>query len=62
MIRATRKPNLLTQKKLIARQVSKLREEIEDLMDYLDLIEARAENAGKSRYATAEVSKRVGLD
>jgi cell division protein FtsB len=50
-----------TQKKHILREVSRLREELEDLMDYLDLIEARARNKGKPQYTTAEVRKKLGL-
>ena len=50
------------QRKAVLRQVSRLREEIQDLLDYLDLIEARAQNVGKPLYTTAEVRKKLGLD
>jgi cell division protein FtsB len=50
-----------TQKKYVLREVSRLREELEDLMDYLDLIEARARNKGKPQHTTAEVRKKLGL-
>ena len=38
-----------------------LREEVEDLIDYLDIIEARARDAGKPRLTHTEVKKRYGL-
>jgi LytS/YehU family sensor histidine kinase len=38
-----------------------LREELEDLNDYLDLTEARMHDAGKPRLTHAEVKKRYGL-
>ena len=61
MISTAKKPAFHTQKKIVLREVSKLREEIEDLMDYLDLLEARARNEGKLRYTTAQVRKKLGL-
>ena len=39
--------------------IRKLREELEDLIDYLDLLEARARNFGKKRYSTEQVKKMV---
>ena len=38
-----------------------LREEMEDLIDYLDLLEARMLNFGKKRYSTEQVRKMLGL-
>jgi cell division protein FtsB len=38
-----------------------LREQVEDLNDYLDLLEARARNKGKRSLTTAEVRKQLGL-
>ena len=38
-----------------------LREELEDLTDYLDLLEARARNFGKKRYSTEQVKKMLNL-
>lgn len=38
-----------------------MREEVEDLLDSLDLLEARAQNAGKPTYSLAEVKKKLGL-
>jgi hypothetical protein len=39
------------------RQLSEIREEVEDLLDYLDLLEARAKDAGKPRISHEEVKK-----
>ena len=38
-----------------------LREELEDLNDYLDLTEARVRDEGKPRLTHAEVKKRYGV-
>ena len=38
-----------------------LREEMEDLIDYLDLLEARMLNFGKRRYGTGQVKKMLQL-
>jgi cell division protein FtsB len=40
----------------------RLRRELDDLRDYLDLLEARARNKGGKRYTTTEVKKKLGLD
>ncbi|HUA68976.1 MAG TPA: hypothetical protein VMA13_10570 [Candidatus Saccharimonadales bacterium] len=42
-------------------QIATLREELEDLNDYLDLVEARVRDEGKPRVTNAEVKKRYGL-
>ena len=42
-------------------QIATLREELEDLNDYLDLVEARVRDTGKPRLTHAEVKKRYGL-
>ena len=42
-------------------QIAALREELEDLNDYLDLVEARVRDEGKPRLTHAEVKKRFGL-
>ena len=42
-------------------QIATLREELEDLNDYLDLVEARVRDADKPRLTHAEVKKRFGL-
>jgi hypothetical protein len=40
------------------RQLSEIREEVEDLLDYLNLLEARAKDAGKPRLSHDDVKKR----
>jgi LytS/YehU family sensor histidine kinase len=42
-------------------QIATLREELEDLNDYLDLTEARVRDEGKPRLTHAEVKKRYGV-
>jgi hypothetical protein len=41
-------------------QLSKIREEVEDILDYLDILEARAKDADKPRLTHSEVKKRYG--
>ena len=41
-------------------QLSAIREEVEDLLDYLALLEARAKDVGKPRLRHDEVKKRYG--
>jgi len=49
------------QQKSVIKQISSLREQVEDLHDYLDLLEARARNKGKRTFTTEEVRKQLGL-
>ena len=42
-------------------QIATLREELEDLNDYLNVVEARVRDEGKPRLTHAEVKKRYGL-
>lgn len=42
-------------------QIESLRDEIEDLSDYLDVLEARARDLGKPRLSHDDVKKRYGL-
>ena len=42
-------------------QIATLREELEDLNDYLNLVEARVRDDGKPRLTQAEVKKRYGV-
>jgi hypothetical protein len=37
------------------RELSQIREEVEDLLDYLDIVEARAKDAGKPRISHDEI-------
>ena len=39
-------------------QLSVIREEVENLLDYLDVLEARAKDAGKARLSHDDVKKR----
>jgi len=41
-------------------QLSVIREEVENLLDYLAVLEARAKDAGKPRLSHNEVKKRYG--
>ena len=43
------------------KQLAVIREEVEDLLDYLDLAEARARDKGKPRLTHADLKKRYGL-
>ena len=49
------------EQKYVIERIAKLREELEDLIDYLDLLEARAQNFGKKRYSTEQVKKMLKL-
>lgn len=48
------------QRKNAISQISSLREQVEDLHDYLDVLEARAQNKGKRTYSTDDVRKQLG--
>ena len=39
-------------------QLSAIREEVEDLLNYLDVLDARAKDVGKPRLSHADVKKR----
>lgn len=42
-------------------QIAALREELEDLNDYLDVVEARVRDEGKPRLTHPEVKQRYGI-
>ncbi len=42
-------------------QIATLREDLEDLNDFLDVIEARVRDEGKPRLAHQEVKRRYGV-
>ena len=42
-------------------QLASIREEVEELLDYLDVLEARAHDRGKPRLSHTEVKQRFGL-
>jgi cell division protein FtsB len=52
---------LKTRQKNVISRISLLREQMADLNDYLDLLEARARNKGKRTFTTDEVRKQLGL-
>ena len=45
----------------VIERIEELRQELEDLIDYFDLLEARARNFGKKRYSTEQVKKILQL-
>ena len=55
------KPVLKRQQKSVLKQINSLRQQMEDLNDYLDLLEARARNKGKPTFTTEEVRKQLGI-
>jgi len=55
------KPTAKVRRKNVISQISSLREQMVDLNDYLDLLEARARNKGKKTFTTDEVRKQLGL-
>ena len=61
MISTSKKSNLNRQQKNVLKQIVSLREQMEDLSDYLDLLEARARNKGKKTFSTDEVRRQLGL-
>jgi cell division protein FtsB len=61
MISATEKSTAKNQRKNVIRQISSLREQVEDLNDYLDLLEARARNKGKRTFTTEEIRRHLGF-
>lgn len=42
-------------------ELTAISSELEDLFDYLDLLEARARDEGKARVSHADIKKRYGL-
>ena len=61
MIKQRERLTFRTQQKNVLKEISRLREELEDLTDYLDLLDARARNQGKPRLSTDAVRKQIGL-
>jgi hypothetical protein len=43
------------------REISGLQEDLNNIQDHLAVLEARAQNAGKRTYSSAEVRTRLGL-
>jgi len=61
MSSAVNKPRFKREQKYVTERIAEQREELEDLIDYLDLLEARARNFGKKRYSTEQVKKILNL-
>jgi hypothetical protein len=55
------KPRFKREQKYVVEKIAELREELADLIDYLDLLEARAQNFGKRRYSTEQVKRMLGI-
>jgi hypothetical protein len=45
----------------VLKQIRRMREEMGDLQDYLDLLEAHAVNEGKGTYSADEVKAKLGI-
>jgi cell division protein FtsB len=55
------KTSFKREQKYVTQRIAELREELENLIDYLDLLEARARNFGKKRYSTEQVKKMLAI-
>jgi hypothetical protein len=55
------KPRFKREQQHVTEGIAELREELENLIDYLDLLEARVQNFGKKRHSTARVKKVLQL-
>ena len=55
------KTSFKREQKYVTQRIAELREELENLIDYLDLLEARALNFGKRHYSTEQVKKMLGV-
>jgi hypothetical protein len=63
MISTLTKPSSFGQQRAyVIKEIVRLRQNLEDLTDYLDLLEARARNRGKARYTTEEIERMLGLN
>ena len=56
-----RKNRFKREEKYVIERIAELRGELEDLIDYLDLLEARAHNFGPPRVSTEQVKKILGI-
>jgi hypothetical protein len=52
---------MATEFEYVIDRIAELRQELEDLVDYLDLLEARAQNFGKRCYSAEQIKKMLGL-
>lgn len=46
----------------ILRQIEEVKASVEDMRDYLDLLEARIRNKGRRRYSLEHAKKRLNLE
>lgn len=53
--------NFTTEITLKRREVTRLQEDLGDMLEHLAVIEARAKSVGGKRYSTAEVKKALGV-
>ena len=60
--RAARKKSIRREQNYIIEKVAELREELDDLMDYLNLLEARVLNFGKLRHTSDYVRKTLKIN
>lgn len=60
--RAARKKSIRREQKYIIEKVAELREELDDLIDYLNLLEARVLNFGKHRRTSDYVRKTLKIN
>jgi hypothetical protein len=58
---SAKKTSLNRSQRTVLKQINSLRSQMEDLNDYLDLLEARARNKGKRTFTTEEVRRQLGL-
>lgn len=56
------KPRLNQAQRQVLDRIAELRQDLNDLVDCLDLLEARVQNRGKQRYNTAQVKKILRLN
>ena len=52
--------NFSTEIRRKRREVSRLQEDLSDMLDHLAVLEARVRSSGAKRYSTAEVKKALG--
>jgi len=53
--------NFATEIKRKRREISRLQEDLSDMLDHLAVLEARVKSAGAKRYSPAQVRKALGI-
>ncbi len=61
MISVRKTPLAADRTLVVMKRISQLRREMVDLDDYLDLLEARAQNHGKRRYTTSDLKAQLRI-